>query len=385
MHTSWLQIDLQALDGNVRTWRDSLGPGTRLGAVVKADAYGLGAAALVRQLDRSGIDLLAVYSPAQALDVLAQRPRCPVLIFMPARELSASADLREAAHAGRLHFSLHSREGLAVLADLARGTPQPLAVHVYLDTGMSRAGFHAQELTQVIAQLDDHPTLRLAGLYSHLSSGDDDPESVRWQHERFVAACAPWANRPGVWRHLANTFGALRGGQYRLDLVRVGLGMHGYGPTLMTGAGVMNLSGQLRPILSWHSRIAHVGRFAAGAPVGYNQTHRLTRDSTLALVPVGYADGYPLSLSGKGVVGLCEDAGRTIAHAPVLGRVNMDQVVLDVTDLPGTHVGQPVELLSADPQSPCSLPRLAQLAGSHCYELMCRLSHRLPRRYIESR
>jgi alanine racemase len=128
--------------------------------------------------------------------------------------------------------------------------------------------------------------------------------------------------------------------------------------------------------------VVHVQEHAAGAPVGYNATHRLTRDSLLGLVPAGYADGYDRALGNQAVVGLpeCSADGKSV-YAPVLGRVNMDQVVIDLTDTPA-GCGTLVELVSDDPASPCALPRLAELAKTNTYELLCRLSPRLPRRYV---
>lgn len=383
MEASWLEIDLQALAGNVAAFRGWLA-GARLCAVVKADAYGVGADRLVRTLLQAGVDQLAVYSPRQALQVLALQPRCPVLVFMPAWDLATDADLRQAASTGRLHFTVHDRDGLGRLAELARAAAVALPVHVYVDTGMSRAGVSERELPRIVAEVAQSPSLRLAGLYTHFASADTDPGSLADQHQRFLAAVRALTLGPGVMLHAANTYAALRSRTYHHDMVRVGLGLHGYGGEVVAADAAPEHAGpRLRPVLRWGSRLAHVATYPAGATVGYNETHRLTRDSRLALIPAGYADGYPLSLSGKGVVTLCDDLGRAVAAAPVLGRVNMDQIVVDITDVPDAHVGQRVDLISADPTAPSALPKLAALAGSHCYEMLCRLSSRLPRRYVE--
>jgi alanine racemase len=156
----------------------------------------------------------------------------------------------------------------------------------------------------------------------------------------------------------------------------VGLGLYGYGDEGTPSAS------KLQPVVRWLSRVVHVQEHAAGTPVGYNSTHKLTRDSLLGLVPAGYADGYDRSLGNQSVVGLpeCSADGKPV-HAPVLGRVNMDQIVIDLTDAPA-GCGTLVELVSDNPASPCAMPRLAELAKTNTYELLCRLSPRLPRRYV---
>ena len=152
-------------------------------------------------------------------------------------------------------------------------------------------------------------------------------------------------------------------------------------------------AGGLMPAVRWRSRIVHVRRFAAGSAVGYGCTAQLTRESYLGIIPVGYADGYPLALSNKGVVTIVGRRGVGAPHgeiqtAPVVGRVNMDQIIVDLTDAtarqaaPLAQIGDTVELISPDPSSPCALPKLASLAESTPYELLCRISPRVPRLYV---
>jgi alanine racemase len=166
-------------------------------------------------------------------------------------------------------------------------------------------------------------------------------------------------------------------------MVRVGLGLYGYGPEQMPdGAGLIEAS-QLRPAVRWVSHVAHLQEFPAGSSVGYGRTRMLRRDSRLAIVPVGYADGYPLSLSNKGVVSFPELNwdGRPWP-APVIGKVNMDQLIVDVTDVPGIALGAEAELISADPKAPNALPRLAESAESSCYEMLTRIASHVPRRHV---
>jgi alanine racemase len=166
-------------------------------------------------------------------------------------------------------------------------------------------------------------------------------------------------------------------------MVRVGLGLLGYGPESMRGDPLPHDRPALRPVARWLTRIVHVQRYAKGEPVGYNSTHTLTRDSVLGVVPAGYGDGYPLSLGNRAQVQVVLAPNDRCAAA-VLGKVNMDQLVIDLTDAPAAaqQIGTTIELISNDPNSPCALPRLAELAGSSCYEMLCRLSSHLPRRHV---
>ena len=136
------------------------------------------------------------------------------------------------------------------------------------------------------------------------------------------------------------------------------------------------------PIVRWRSRIIHVQEDPKGTPVGYGSTHKLTRDSVLGIIPVGYADGYPRHLSNAGVVAMPEiTVDGKLLHAKVVGRVNMDQIIIDLTDAPAS-VGTLVDVISDDPTSPCALHKLAELAGTNEYEMLCRLSPRVPRKYV---
>lgn len=392
----WLEVDLDRLRANVSSLRGLLAkPGSAVGsvsrrtvvpklaAVVKADAYGLGMVPIARCLCDVGVDMLCVYSPQQASQLIAHGLACPILILMP-----AGGSLDEAVCAaiadGQVYLSVHHPDEVASVQQLGRSLGCPVPVHLYLDTGMRRGGLTADQFKAVLADGYDPQHVRIAGVYTHFTSADTDPQLT--EHQYMLLEQAVEQNRKYIPTdaviHVANTCGVLRDRRYHCGMVRVGLGLLGYGPA--PGFSDDVVSGQLQPVARWVSRIVHVGRFDCGAGVGYGHTHRLTRDSYLGLIPAGYCDGYPLSLTNRSRVrvwSVCQ--GRYIT-APVLGQVSMDQIIVDLTDesggTSGVEVGGEVELISNDPASPCTLPRLAELAGSNCYELLCRLSH-VPRRY----
>ncbi len=396
-HPSWLEIDLSRLDANVAAWRKLLARPVdhhrnarpaRLCAVVKADAYGLGAVPIARRLDAAGIDMLAVYSPQQARELLEAGVTTPILALMPVRRLDPGDLLGQAVQRGQVELAASDVQELVQLEEAGRALGAALPVHLYLDTGMCRGGLVEEDLPEVAVRCRASRALRLAGVWTHFAAPADDPAFTFQQMDRFeqmVQGGFPTLS-DDVCLHASGTFAALRDQSLHLDMVRIGLGLYGYGPDMMHREPAVNPMPFLQPVLRWNSRIIQMQRYKAGETVGYDRTARLPRDSILGLVPVGYADGYPLSLSNKPTVAVTHTAGQPPFHAPVIGKVNMDQIVIDLTDAPPQTRKNPtditVELISNDPNSPCALPRLATLANSSCYELLCRLSTRLPRVYV---
>jgi len=382
--TSCLEIDLAQLRENLDHFGKRVGPVVKICGVVKADAYGLGAIPIARCLAISGIEFLAVYSPAQAAVLEESGVVCPMMVLMPIRWSHELVRLERAISQERLHLTIHDEPQLEQVNELGRHFGCRIAVHLHLDTGMSRGGLDVGQLGRILAAAPKCKFIRIAGLGTHFAAADDDPEFSEQQLGRLIDATDPHrAQLPhDLLIHASNTFGVLRDRRFHQTMVRVGLGLYGYGPRLMQYRGEPDMERDLCPIVRWSSELVHVHNYSQGSPVGYNCTYRLARPSRLGLVPVGYADGYPLSLGGISVVGIMSDS--TACHvAPVLGKVNMDQIVVDLTDVPfPVDVGTPVELISSDPDSPYALERLAEQAGSSCYELLCRLSARIPRRYL---
>ncbi len=408
-HRSWLEIDWSSLEANLAAWRGWVGSSVRLCAVVKADAYGLGATRIAHRLAHLGVEMLGVYSPEEAAALAASGVSRPMLILMPVRQLDRAHHLYRLAIQEKLHLTIHDTPQLQQVNQIGRSLGCRLPVHLYLDTGMSRSGLSVTELSDQIGRIAALRYIRLAGLYTHLAAADSDPAFIESQINAFDR----WIEQhqaqlpPDVSIHVANTFAALRSTQHHRSMVRIGLGLWGYGDTLLDNSPQINLDEPLQPIVRWVSRINHIQRYLQGSPVGYGSTHRLAQDSVLAVVPMGYSDGYPLTLGNQAMVGLEDTHGRMTLAAPVVGQVSMDQIVINLsatihtphqladadgtppdhdspTDVAATahlKIGSCVELISNNPGSPCALPQLAKQAGSNCYELLCRLSPRLPRRY----
>lgn len=399
LQTSYLEIDTRRIGRNIAAIRSTLGASAHAGGrrpllcgVVKKNAYGLGAVALAPRLIRAGCDMLAVFHPAEAEELVTKAAvNCPLLIMLPLRQLNRNHPLYRLAVAEKLHLAIHDRGQMAEVNEIGHHFGIRWPVHLYLDTGMSRSGLSREEFGRLITDLNDYPYLRIAGVYSHFATADCDPDFAELQFATFTDLIETHRGSlpADLVRHIANSFGMLRSRRYHLEMVRPGLSIFGYGHEQMSPGPRLADGPALEHNLRWVSRVIHVQRYPRHAPVGYGSTCRLGRESMLGVVPVGYGDGYPLSLSNRASVRVLPKEGEPDVpplQAPVLGRVNMDQIVIDLTDFaaddPGRLIDAPVEVISNDPNAANSLPALAALASSSPYEMLCRLSPALPRKYV---
>jgi len=406
---SWLEIDLSRLERNMRSLRFLLSEHAALAsqrpnapkicACVKKNAYGLGAAPIAHRLIKAGADMLAVYGPQEAEQLTERGIISPMLVLMPIDSVSRTDTLYRPAVAERLHLTIHDLAQLKSINTTGQTLGIRMPIHLYLDTGMSRGGLNLRDFHHVIQNQKDYPHTRLAGVYTHLATAGTDADFVQEQASKFADAIAEVESLlpADCMKHLANSMGILRDGSLHMDMVRPGLSLLGYGPELMQGPMMAGQNEadpvELEPVMRWVTRIIHVGEYPRRSPVGYGSTHKLKRASVLGMAPVGYADGYPVSLSNKAVVRVRprQDQGdglsrQTVAECRVLGQVNMDQIVFDLTDIAGDDPqqlkGSYVELISHDPKAPNSLSALAELAKTHPYELLCRLSPAVKRVYL---
>lgn len=395
--SSWIEIDLSAIEANVATLRRAcgyLGPGrggAGLCAVLKADGYAMGSVELARTLEGAGVEMAAVYTTADARPLLAAGIGLPILVLGPMwlDDLAGDPIVADAAHRGRLHLTAHSLEQTRSLETWARDRGASLPMHVEVDTGMSRGGASPEAAEEIVRCIANSARMSIAGVMTHFASADRDLVFTREQSARFGA----WIERvrgllpPTCVAHQANTMGAFRGEGLHRDMIRVGLALLGYAGEEMRDPGgfaLLDHARDLRPAVRWMSRVIHESNIPEGAPAGYGGLWKAERPSRLGLVPVGYADGYPLSLSTKGSVRVALGEGRW-QEVPIVGAVSMDQVTIDLTALPARiGSGAEVEVYGADPAFGNYLPTLARRAGSITHESLCRLAPRLERRHVRS-
>lgn len=423
MSTSRLEIDLGAIERNFARVQRLAGGGVGVCAVLKQDGYGLGSARIARRMLAAGAKMLAVYNLDEARTIFEAAPEATILVLMPVAGVDRTDALYRCAAAGRLHLVVHDLDQLTAVNDGASRLGITIPVHVQVDTGLSRGGERAEDALRIVERAVALSRVRPAGVMTHFASPGDDGAFTdeQWRVFESVVGRATAMAPGGLEVHAANSCGTFRSRRYHGTMVRVGESLYGMvgGAVWGEGRGLAGMefaaeARQMEPALRWTSTIAHVQEIPAGWPVGYGSTWRAPkradgRATRVALIPVGYADGYPRSLGGQiaggpGVVSftgrrwerralLQDSALRTgaVHLAPVIGRVSMDQITVDVTDVPESflHVGREgsmmagaeVELISADPAAPNHLPALASAGGTIAHELLCRLSARLERVY----
>ena len=405
---SWLEVDLARLERNAAAIRrfaaEPAEPfaGRRrtpiVCASVKKDGYGLGAGAMSHRLVKAGCGVLAVYSPAEAEKLAERGLTVPILVLMPVDRIGRTDALYRPAVAERLHLLVHDEQQLRSLNQTGQTLGIRLPVHLYVDTGMARGGLSVEQFHDLVRRGREFRHVRWAGVCSHLATGATDADFVQEQHQRFHQAVDEVAGLlpDDCLRHLANSFGTLRDAATHFDMIRPGLALLGYAAELIEGPTAVDAP-TLEPVARWMSRVVHVQRYPRRTPVGYGSTHKLKRESVLGVVPVGYADGYPVALSNKASVRVratVDSAGpahriraETATDCRVLGQVNMDQIVIDLTDVPCEEIadlkGRAVEVYGREPGASHSLPRLAEQAKTHVYELLCRISPSVKRVYLQ--
>lgn len=361
------QIDLAAIRDNLHAIRTCLPPGTEVIGIVKADAYGHGAVRVSEVLEQEHIRLLAVATPDEAVELREAGLATEILVLG-----HASPDF--VPYAIRNNITL-TTDGHATAALYAAAVDSGrLRVHYKVDTGMGRAGVLADTAAEQIKSSAALPTIDIVGLYSHLASAESDPDLTAWQAERFsgiVREVRASGLHPSMV-HLANSAGIFTVHGSPLDGVRPGILLYGLAPTPALAG-----SCPVRPSLSLLTRLEVVKDLPRGHGIGYGRTFVTERPTRMGLIPIGYADGYPRSLSNRASVIV---RGRL---APVVGRISMDVAAIDVTDVPAAAPGDLVTLIGTQDGLSITAADLASLAGTISYEIITGISKRVPRIYTD--
>ncbi len=377
MRPNWVEVSRSALLSNCEEVRRHMANGSRMLAVVKADAYGHGSAFCAQALAAAGVKWFGVTSAEEGARLRAAGVNGRILIMGGFCAADAELLLEH-----RLTPAVWDEEHLHWLDSALSRHPgaDGVTVHLKLDSGMGRLGLLPELEAGFCARLQRYPQIRVEALFSHLSSADrEDPAASCRQHRCFaqarqrIGALLP-RRQPPLW-HLLNSSGLFRFAEWGGDLVRPGLCLYGY----VMGAEAAGL----RPVLTWKTRIISLKCLPAGAPVGYGERYHTTRPSRVAVLAVGYADGYHRSFVG----------GRVLVHgrsAPIIGNISMDLTTIDVTEIPQARLGDEVVLLGrAEPpmenaeDETIDASELAALAGTIPYEVLCGITGRVERRPVE--
>lgn len=370
---TWAEIDLDALAHNFHVIRKRVGPGVRILAAVKANAYGHGAAECATRLEREGVDWFGVALPEEGIELRAAGISKPILcmggIWTGQENACIQQDLTPVV------YRLDVVEALARTASDAQKT---LDVHVKIDTGMGRLGLRADQVTDFCAALKRFTNIRVDGLMTHLASADDEEQTdfTDLQLQRFEQAVATFREHgfEPAYIHAANSAGLFTFAEARANLVRPGGALYGFTRDVLPPS--LDVP-PLRPVLSLYSRIMFLKRVPKGEKLGYGRTFETARESLIATIPIGYDDGYRRALS---------NCARVIVRgqfAPVVGRVSMDLTIIDVTDVTNAALDDRVTLLGRDGDCSITAEDLGKLAGTISYEITCGISNRVPRRYLE--
>ncbi len=386
------EINLGALRHNLRVITKALSGDQppRVWAVLKADAYGHGAPAVARTLERAGVDGLCVALLEEGIELRAAGIDCPITV-MGGYYGPLHRGLEDALE-HQLTPVLYDSEGVSRLAQLARERDRKLEFHLKLDTGMARLGAPPGNVDALLDEIAARPELSLTGLMSHLACADDtSSEATTIQLTRFAKAREKLASRrlvPGVC-HVANSAAALAFPESRHDAVRPGIALYGISPFFNqpTDERLQSIASELKPVMRVRSEIVALRTLADGERVGYGLTWAAAGPRTIATIPMGYADGLWRALSNRAHVLV---RGR---RAPIAGVVSMDLTSIDVTDVPGARLGDEVVVLGAQesPDRPggkavanaISTEDIARIVGTIPWEIITNISRRVPRFYRE--
>lgn len=366
------RVDLDAVEYNIERMKQNISSDASMLAVVKMDGYGHGAVQIAQMLEeKEYIWGCAVATPEEALILKKQVIRKPVLVlgcvFPEQREEMVRHEIR---------LTVYTKEMAEELSRIAEEYGKDAYIHVKLDTGMSRLGFLAnRESVGIIEEISRLPHLVMEGLYTHFSKSDEEDKGfTRRQLEDFLYMKRALEEREVFfsWYHCSNSAAIIDMEEANMNLVRAGIASYGMYPS----GEVKKEKVPLKPAMELISHVAHVKWVGPGTPVSYGGTFVTRRDTRIATIPVGYGDGYPRKLSGKGYV---------LIHgkkAPILGRVCMDQFMVDVTEIPNVSFGDTVTLVGHDGGEFLPVEVLSRLSGRFNYEFVCNLGKRIPRTYL---
>lgn len=370
----YAKIDTGAVRHNLEEIQKILKPGTKVAAVIKADGYGHGALEIADAIQDAGcLYGFAVATAEEALFLRHHGINKPILILGYVFEEHYQELIAQG-----IALTVFTLEMARQLSAVAVKLKKDIAIHIKIDTGMGRIGMQVgEESAKIIAQISSLPHIVVEGIFTHFARADETDKSAACQQLTQFIQMMHLLEGEGIqipYRHCANSAAILDLPQANMDLVRAGIILYGLWPS----DEVQKNRVRLRPALGLISHVAYVKQLEAGRSISYGGTYTAETAKTVATIPVGYGDGYPRSLSNKGYV---------LIHgqkAPILGRVCMDQFMVDVTDIPDVKTGVKATLVGEDGGRRITLEELGELSGRFNYEFACGISRRVPRIYYEN-
>lgn len=368
----WAEIDLAALERNLRLIRASLPPYMRYVAVVKADAYGHGLQQVAARLMHAGADLFGVANLAEAAALREIGPGWPILLLSP---ILPEEDQYLVEY--DLIATVSTSDEVRRFDAAGRAAGRPVSVHLKIDTGMGRLGVWHAHAEKLCAEILASPNIELAGVFTHFASPDEDPVFTAEQRRRFLKAlaCCPKLDLSQLFVHADNSAGLdtlESAGPF--NAVRIGLLQFGIVPRR---DGLL-AHVRTEPVFSFKTRVGIVKKLPLGTGISYGSTHTLRRDSTVAILTAGYGDGIPRAVGNRASVLLHGE------RCPILGRVTMDQTIVDITDIPTTirtAAGDECVIMGRQKDAEITITEFSQNADTIPWETLCSVTKRVPRLY----
>lgn len=362
------EINLNAVAFNINFARSIIQPSTKLCAVVKADAYGHGAVEIAKECVRQSVDYFAVALLEEGVLLRESGVTKPILVLgaMPVKK-----DAAEICVHYDIDHAVFDRERLQLLNAAAIRQHKHAGVHLAIDTGMNRIGIQFDKLNEFIQDLKSFPGIKVDGVFSHFAEADIADKSYSKDQYGIFLNALNLIEKNGInipIRHICNSAGMVELSQYQLDMVRQGITLYGLRP-----AQIKKGYEKLRPVMTIKTTVAYIKRVPEGQYISYGCTYKTTKDSVIATLPIGYADGISRRLSNKGYV---------LIHgikAPIVGRICMDQFMIDITDLFNVHVGDEVIVFGG---SGIPIEDVAEWEHTNPNEIVCNISSRVPRVYV---
>ncbi len=356
MNPSSVPIHAQAYHHNIIVIKNRLPKTAKICAVVKADAYGHGLEALAPEAIQAGVSYLGITENQEAQVIRDLGIQFPLLRLRPAllEEVREAIPLQIEEIAG-------SYKSAVLISNAAKERNQTVSVHLKIDAGISRMGFHLPQQYEDLHQSISLPHLKIKGVMTHFPSADEDDAVTLEQEKRFVSLLDTLPiNQSGLIVHTSNSAASLRLPERTHSMVRVGIASYGLRPS-----NSFILPSELQPVMNWKTRVVQVREVPKGSTIGYGMTYTTGWDSRIATLPIGYANGYLRTLSNNADVLI---HGR---RCPVVGRVSMNLVTVDVTDLNHVQIGDECVLVGRQGDETVTLDELAERAGTISYEMAC--------------
>lgn len=367
----YADIDLRAIGHNIDQVKGKIPEGVKVMAVIKADAYGHGAVQVGKYLENQ-VDYFGVATIEEAVELRKSGLQLPILIL----GYTLKEQYKNVVSYG-ITQTIYSYQAACALNEEAQKQQKKAVVHIALDTGMTRIGFQTEEESiGEIQKIKELPWLEVEGIFSHFSCADEKDKTYANMQMKKYDSFLDRLEEAGVEipiKHLCNSAGIMEFDHHRYQMVRSGIITYGLYPSEEVDKTALDL----QPALTWKSHVAHVKTVKAGLGVSYGATFITRENMKIATVLVGYADGYPRSLSNK---------GRMLIHGksvPIIGRVCMDQVMIDVTDVENVQVEDEVTLVGRDGDEVIPVEELAAMSYSFNYEFVCDINKRVIRNYLK--